>query len=83
MTTFFKKHQPLQNILDCDLLDVPIKWCRPIAKPLAEYRQQSTTCDEIIKNAYRSGCYIKNKIGEYFRILNSMVSLFIIKQNNQ
>lgn len=54
---FVKKHQTLQNLLDCNLAEVPLKLQRPIASPLSEYAQHSETRDEAIFNAYHSGGY--------------------------
>lgn len=80
---FVKKHQALQNMLDGDLAEVPLKQRRPIAKSLSAYQQESSTRDEAIRNAYLSGCYTQKQIGEHFGIHYSLVSRIISKKDKR
>jgi len=76
---FVEKYQPLQNSRLGDLKEVPLKQRRCTPKPLSQYQEQTSSRDEAMLNAYKSGGYTLKEIGDHFGIHYSRVSQIISK----
>jgi len=67
----------MQNLLEGDLSEIPFKQRSIVPLTLDEYQQQSSTRNDAIIKAYRSGGYTMKQIGEYFKIHYSLVSRIV------
>jgi DNA-binding MarR family transcriptional regulator len=69
----------LQDELNGDLKEIPLKQRRKPALTLLQYQQQSSSRDEAIFLSYQSGGYTLKDIGEHFKLHYSRVSRIIAK----
>ncbi|WP_372882325.1 transposase [Psychromonas sp.] len=76
---FVEKYQPLQNERFGDLEEIPLKQRRSSPLTLQQYQAQSTSRNEAIMLAYKSGGYTLKEIGEYFGLHYSRVSRVVAK----
>ena len=76
---FVEKYQPMQDELNGDLKEIPLKQRRKPALTLLQYQQQSSSRDEAIVLSYQSGGYTLKDIGDHFRLHYSRVSRIIAK----
>ncbi len=76
---FVVKHQAMQDKVEGDLLEIPLKQRTAPALRLDEYQSQAVNRDEAIANAYRSGGYTQKQIGDYFGLHYSQISRIIAK----
>ena len=76
---FVEKYQSLQDELNGDLKEIPLKQRRKPALTLLQYQQQSSSRDEAIFLSYQSGAYTLKDIGEHFKLHYSRVSRIIAK----
>jgi len=76
---FVEKHLAAQDSASIDLSEVPLKQRREKAKTLDEYQQQTTSRNEAIIEASKSGAYTQKQIGEYFGLHYSRVSRIVAK----
>jgi REP-associated tyrosine transposase len=59
---------------DINLDEVPSSQKRPVAKPLSHYKEISTSRNEAIDKAYKSGVYSMKEIDDFFAVHYSTVS---------
>jgi putative transposase len=76
---FVDKYQPLQNERLGDLDEIPLNQRQSSPLTLEQYQAQSTSRDEAITIAYKSGGYTLKEIGEYFELHYSRVSRVVAK----
>ena len=73
-----QRHAQIQS----DDLQIPKVQRRSIAKSLSEYERIYKTRDEAIINAYASGAYSYQEIGNYFRLHFTRVGRIVRQQRN-
>jgi len=71
-----------QTQIQSEGLQVPKVQKRSIAKSLSEYERIYKTRDEAIINAYASGAYSYQEIGNYFRLHFTQVGRIVRQQRN-
>ncbi|MCP4324970.1 MAG: transposase [Alteromonadales bacterium] len=76
---FIEKYQGLQLALPGNLREIPLKQRSKPPLPLAQYQQQSSSRDEAIFLAYKSGGYTLRQIGDHFKLHYSRVSRIVAK----
>jgi putative transposase len=76
---FVEKYKPLQNERLGDLDGISLKQRRSSPLTLKQYQAQSTSRNEAIIQAYKSGGYTLKEIGEYFDLHYSRVSRVVAK----
>ncbi|MFA0110275.1 transposase [Vibrio breoganii] len=74
---FVAKHLAIQNDLQSDLREVPLKQRRTKPKPLSEYNYEAVDRSSAMINAYASGGYTLQQIADYFGVHYSTVSRMI------
>jgi len=76
---FIEKYQGMQHTLPGNLREIPLKQRRKPVLSLAQYQQQSSTRDEAIFLAYKSGGYTLKQVGDHFKLHYSRVSRIVAK----
>ncbi|WP_256261045.1 transposase [Shewanella sp. NIFS-20-20] len=76
---FVVRHQAMQDDLEGDLLEIPLKQRTATPLTLDEYLSQAVGQHEAIVNAYASGGYTQKQIGDHFGLHYSQISRIIAK----
>jgi putative transposase len=74
---FVEKHQLMQEVLEGDVSEIPLKQRSITPFSLKVYQAESNSRNESIIKAYQSGGYTMKEIGEYFKIHYSVVSRIV------
>ncbi|MFA0560639.1 transposase [Vibrio breoganii] len=74
---FVAKHLAIQNDLQGDLREVPLKQRRTKPKTLSEYNHEAVDRSSAMTSAYASGGYTLQQIADYFGVHYSTVSRMI------